>query len=93
MVQTLHAIQAGNEDMGKLKIKRECGNFPLPPNQIRINIELVADVMKFITPDGITISIQGNDKYERNRNQTKICAAIDYLMQNLKMEKKNDNNS
>ena len=74
--------------MGRLKVKRHCGNFPVAPNTIKINIELVGDVMKFTTPDDTIITIVGNDPYMKNRTATKICYAIDTLLECIKLEKK-----
>lgn len=62
--------------MGKLKLSHECNRFPLPPNQLYI--ELTGESIKFLC-EGKEIKLKTNENMNYNRVSTKINMAIDML--------------
>lgn len=58
--------------MGKLKLSHECNNFPLPPNQLYI--ELTGESIKFLC-EGKEIRLKTSD-WERRQKALSIVKRI-----------------
>lgn len=69
--------------MSKLKISDYKNNYPLPPNQFRINIELVGEAIK-ISSDK-QLKLKTRDDFNHNRVETKIKWACDLLIDSIEL--------
>lgn len=72
--------------MSKLKISDYKNNYPLPPNQFKICLELVGEAIK-ITSDK-DIQLKTRENFNHHRVETKIKWAADLLIDSIELSTK-----